>query len=72
MAKIIAKGQYQHGPRGILLRKGDVVDVTEETWAFLQKDAPGNFELYTEPVVDKPPADKAIKRSRTTRKTKGS
>jgi hypothetical protein len=69
MAKVIALGRNDNGPRNLRFAAGEVFEPTPELWAFLQGDAPDNFQLHHDaPIVDAPPADKVIKRNRTTRK----
>jgi len=72
MAKIISKGRYENGPRGLFFKRGELFEADGELLQFLQQDAPDNFELWQSeqvaPVVDAPPADKAIKRGKVVRK----
>ena len=69
MAKVIALGRYDNGPRNLRFAAGEVFEPTPELWAVLRGDAPDNFQPYTTtPVVDAPPADKVVKRNRTTKK----
>jgi len=72
MAKIISKGRYENSPRGLFFKRGELFEAEGELLQFLQQDAPDNFELWqpeqAAPVVDAPPKDKAVKRSRTVKK----
>jgi len=72
MAKIISKGRYENGPRNLFFKRGELFEADGELLQFLQQDAPDNFELWqpeqVAPVVDAPPADKAVKRSKVVRK----
>lgn len=65
MIKLQVLERYQ--VRGFDLLPGQVVEVDDETAAWLRRDAPGAFVEYTEPVAnapEEPPADKMIKRAR--------
>jgi hypothetical protein len=69
MAKIVAKTRYRNDPHGLNFNAGDTFEADETLATFLFGDSPESFELWKpEPVVDKPPVDKAIKRSRTVKK----
>jgi hypothetical protein len=69
MAKVIAVGRYENGPRGLTFAVGDIFEPTPELWAFLQSDAPECFQPHHDaPVVDAPPRDKIVKRNSATRK----
>lgn len=52
--KIIVKGEYHNAPAGLHFDGPGVVEVDAAKAEFLFRDAPGNFELYTEPVADAP------------------
>ncbi len=51
--------------REIFYQKGITIEVTEVEWDFLQRDAPGCFEVWSAPepkAPDAPPVDKMVKR----------
>jgi len=52
---------------------GSVIEVTDEQVKFLMADAPGCFEVYTEPevkAVEAPPVDKMVRTSTRKRTSK--
>lgn len=71
--KLKVTADYVNGARGIGFRAGQEIEVPEVFGRWLQSDAPEVFEVVGEDegLPDKPPADKAVKRSSTRRKSKG-
>ena len=70
--KLKVLANYVNGARGIGYRKGQEIDVPDVFGRWLCADAPEVFEVVEEGegLPDKPPEDKAVKRSSTRRKSK--
>lgn len=63
--KLKANAEYRNDARGLYYRVGDVFTVTDEMATYLFADAPGCFELFTEPPVKAVTAPRVDKMTRS-------